>query len=327
MLADGHVWTPGMTAVLTADLLQPHLEAHPDLVDDALAELYAGQPVKLSMDAVEVNAGLLGLNPADLLVLSLNKHQTAAKFVAFLQGHGIAIFPLTGLQAGPADDTVDHQKMSDFAARSQAFRCRIQVGGRVMGSGALVSPRMVLTAAHVIQQVLDAAEGDEPALEIIASDTKRYPARTAFALPCHPDEHSGALPPATLAKAHMDVALLRIDHPLGRLYGHIKLPDAPHEWTGHSRFFLVHFPSGADTGLSIGEVTRQGAGDIRLPHNIAAAGGSSGGPGFGGDFQFLGIHQGRLGDFRRIVPYNQIAANDDFRATLQSDAPPLSLVA
>ncbi|MFG5384611.1 trypsin-like serine peptidase [Yoonia sp. R2-816] len=313
-----------MTNALTADALRPHLAARPDLIKEALAVIYAGDARNLSMDAIAVQADLTGQDQATLLVASLEKHGTDGEFAAFLQGRGVALTSfddlLDGLAQGPDDGAVDHADLADFATRSHAFRCRIKVGGQVMGSGALVSPRLVLTAAHVIEAALDPAIATK--VEVIASDAHSYPARKVFALPCHPDEHGGALPPADQAADHLDVALLRVDPPLGRWYSHVKLPNPVSHWNGHDRFFLVHFPNGVENGLAIGDITRNDLAEIRVPHNAQADEGSSGGPGFSGNFEFLGIHQGRLGPFRRIVPYDLIAANDAFQEALKSDQPP-----
>ena len=207
------------------------------------------------------------------------------------------------------------EKLAAFALRSQSFRCRIRVNGKVTGSGALVSPRLVLTAEHVIAT----ANGMVPKLEVEGPDDRRYPATVALAVPPHESEVTGGLPPAEAAAAHSDVALLRLDVPLGRRYAQVDLPPAPVPCAGKSAFVLVHFPGGKASGISFGEVDRSAAGALRQAHTAKAANGSSGGPGFDAEFRFLGLHQGRLGKVKRIVPFEQFCANADFRARIEGD--------
>jgi hypothetical protein len=314
--------------MLTANVLGPVLRTNAPLVDEALQSLGDGaNAVKLM--SVQATAELMMASPESILIQILERRGLTEGFLAYLRGHGLALLDQDHLlpNAAVADpefqpfgvveqDGFDMGLMAKFILRAKAFRCRILLDGDTIGSGALISPRLVLTAAHVV-------EGVDPArrLEVLGDNGRRYLARVAFTSPCHPDEHLGQLPPAAEADAYADVALLRLTHPLGRKLAAIDLPDAATDWQGTRNLILVHFPKGEDRGGSLGRVARRGAQDIRLQHDIRSEGGSSGGPGFDTAFSFVGLHQGRLanGETRRLVPYDRFASNADFRAIVADD--------
>ncbi len=317
-----------MSGTLSARALEPVIAEAPALVREALQALYDPHDDPLDLDAVAVAARGVGRSIAAMLAMILNGDGRAEAFVAFLAAHSRPLdrdafaATLAGLQAdvgaalgGVVAIAFDEKRLADFALRSKGFRCRIWVNGHVAGSGALVSPRLVITAQHVT-----AGPGaGAPLLEVEGPDGLRYPAAVAFALPAHESEMAGGLPPAAQAAGHCDVALLRLDRPLGRRYAQVELPAAPVACDGKSPFVLVHFPGGRAAGISFGEVDRTSATALRQAHTAKAANGSSGGPGFDAEFRFLGLHQGRLGKVKRIVPYEQFAANADFRARIEGD--------
>lgn len=325
---------------LSAPILAPLVEQQPDLVIDALDDIYRDLPGSLSLDVLrDMAATSEGLfTVADLLLSALNRHQMSGRFVAYLRARGIDLLPRAhddlidieftddfgSVVIGPVPhDDLDLAGLAAFAGSAQAFRCRIRIDGQVRGSGALISPRLVLTAAHVVEGAMAArGNGAGPRLEITASDGKTYPARVVWSLPHHAAEAEGDLPPPEAADTHADVALLRVDSPLGRLFGRMKLPDPPPDWIGPGLFTLIHFPDGQVRGLSIGRIQRNGPDDIRQFHTVDTEPGSSGGPGFDRRFAFLGLHQGRWQAFRRIVPYARFATHPDFRVELERDRPP-----
>lgn len=317
-----------MSGTLRARALEPVIAEAPGLVRDALRALYDSRDDPLDLDAVGVAARQVGRTTAAMLAMILNEDGMAEAFVTVLAAHArpldAAAFAemLARLKAdlgaalgGLVGIAFDEARLAEFVLRSKCFRCRIRVDGDIRGSGALVSPRLVITAQHVV-----AVPGvPAPRLEVEGPDGLRYPAAIAFASPAHGDEMTGGLPPAAAAASHCDVALLRLDHPLGRRYAQIDLPAAPVTCAGKSAFVLVHFPGGKASGISFGEVDRTPPPALRQAHTAKATGGSSGGVGFDGEFRFLGLHQGRLGKVRRIVPYEQFAANADFRARIEGD--------
>lgn len=331
--------------MLAAAQLAPVLRANSDLVAQALREIYADQEAAVSLDAlreVAKNSNEL-FSVSDLLVSALKKHGLEGRFVNFLRPRGIDLEPVdlqalgnsgrpdfcAGAPGGAIAADFPFNMLHRFTREASAFRCLIRIDGVEMGSGAFVSPRLVLTAAHVIETLTKAptsngAEGtaNPPKLEIVASDGRTYPARLAWFLPCHRSEFQGQLPPASSARAHSDTALLRVDRPLGRLYGAIELPDPPVDWIGCGPFILVHYPDGVRKDFCPGWIRRNGNKDIRQDHNVLTQGGSSGGPGFDRDGKFLGVHQGRWNNVRRLVPYSQFFDNAAFRAEIESDRPP-----
>ena len=314
--------------MLTAAILGPVLRSNAPLVDAALQSLGDGSAA-LKLMSVQATAELMMISPEAILLQALERRGLTEGFLAYLRSHGLALLEEDRLLPSPLapapefapfgvieQDSFDMTAMSRFILRAKAFRCRILRNGASIGSGALISPRLVLTAAHVIE---DLAEGQR--LEVLADNGRRYAARVVFASPCHPVEHQGQLPPADAAQTHADVALLRLTHPLGRKLAAIDLPETAAEWTGTRNLILVHFPQGEDRGGSLGRVVRRGPQDIRLAHDIRSDGGSSGGPGFDTSFSFVGLHQGRLanGETRRLVPYDRFADNADFRTEVAKD--------
>jgi hypothetical protein len=314
--------------MLTAAALAAIIAAHRPVVDAALGFL-GGGATGYRLDAIEVQAALRGKDTASMLVSLLDQMQQTDAFVAMLRARRIALGPsddapfappapaAAGVSLGPAcEGGFDLAALGQFAFRAKAFRCRILIDGAAMGSGAFVAPRLVLTAAHVIESL---ALGQR--LEVLAEDGKRYAARPVWQTPCHPDEYLGALPPLIAADTHADAALLKLLHPVGRHLAEILLPDTlDPQWTGTRNLFLVHFPKGEDTGGEIGRVVRN-PGDLRLVHDIATDPGSSGGPGFDRALRFVGLHQGRLrgGTNRRLIPFDRFGAIPAFRAEIEAD--------
>lgn len=333
--------------ILTEAQLAPIIVDKPDLVINALRDIYSDQSSTVSLDALqEVAEDSQGLfSTAELLLAALVKHGQEGRFVNYLRPRGIDLDPVEvqpagdaalpgfcgGAAAGPVAADFPFDVLNRFTREASAFRCLIRVDGAEMGSGAFVSARLVLTAAHVIEALTQVLAGagnggappaNTPKLDILASDGNSYPARLAWFLPADAVEHQGQLPSAATAADFADAALLRVDRPLGRLYGAIRLPDPPVDWTGCGRFMLVHYPDGAQQDFAPGWILRNGREDIRQQHNVMTQGGSSGGPGFDRDGHFLGLHQGRWNNVRRLVPYDQFANNADFRAEIASDSPP-----
>ena len=328
---------------LTAQILKPVLEEQPELLAEALAAVHADQPMQADFEALRSmghESGSMDL-VAGLIVNWLKGAGTEDRLLAYLRAHGFDPMPVPptdlvdaffdrdfgGTALGPLTrDDFDLSQLAEFSARALAFRCRIRVDGEIRGSGAFVSPRLILTAAHVLGEAPYPDTAPRPTrIEIVASDGHTYPVRDIWQLPFHPSEPSGQLPPPCAAETHADVALLRADKPLGRLFGQIDLPEPPPDWTGTGRIALIHFPSRQERGLAIGRLRRDGPDDTRQFHNIDTAPGSSGGPGFDDRLRFLGLHQGRWQAFRRLVPYARFARNPGFQDCLQADRAPTSL--
>lgn len=314
--------------MLTAAALAAVIAAHRPVVDETLRFLGAGA-AEYNLDAIEVQAMLRGRDTADMLLSLLDQMQQTDAFLVMLRARQIALpqgapAPFAPLPAAHdmaigqvTEGGFDLDELGRFAFSAKAFRCRILIDGAPWGSGAFVSPRLVLTAAHVIESLTHGQR-----LEVMAEDGTRHVARKVWDSPCHPDEHLGGLPPTAAAVSNADAALLKLLHPVGRRLAAISLPEGlDPNWTGPRHLFLVHFPQGEDTGGSPGRVLRN-PGELRLVHDIATEPGSSGGPGFDRGLRFVGLHQGRLrgGNNRRLVPFDRFAANSAFRDEIAADS-------
>jgi hypothetical protein len=323
---------------LNEAFLSDLLETNRDVLDTVLTTALLRSPTQISLSMAELTARRSpnGETAAKIILNALEAAERVETFVRMLSVLHADVLPKMPIQdmldgtfleefggftiGNVTDDDFDFEALADFAMAAKAFRCRIKVNDTVLGSGAFVSDRLVLTAAHVIE--FDAPGADPnivPKYEVVTSDGKTYPARLTWSMPCHESEKQGQLPPMTSATTHCDAALLRIDRPLGRNFGSIDLDRERPPWQGAGRFVLIHYPQ----GVSIGKIRRNGDEDIRQFHNVNTDGGSSGGPGFDRSFRFLGLHQGKWQAFRRIVPFELFAANQDFRAELgRDDLPP-----
>lgn len=317
-----------MAGPLAPATLEPVIAEARGLVEEALQALSDPRSDPINLDGIAAAARFVGMTTAEMLAATLDQRHWSEGFVAFLAAHARpldgAAFAATVARlmrdsVSAAGDLVDirfdEAELAAFALRSKSFRCRIRVGAKVVGSGALVSPRLVITAQHV----LAAAEAAPGQIRVVGPDGKSHAATVAFASPPHADELTGGLPPADAAATHCDVALLRLDQPLGRRFAQVDLPLAPVPAAGKSPFVLVHFPGGEATGISFGEIDRSSATALRYPHSARTAGGSSGGPGFDSRFRFLGLHQGPLRKVKRIIPFEQFCTHADFRARIDGD--------
>lgn len=329
---------------ITADMMRHVLGPHAAVVGKAL-EHFSDPDRPITLAGLRPLVALYG-SMADVLASILSTSPKSRRFVAYLQARGVDLDPIetegevwdsddrTGNGSGigpPAEQDFPFERIQGFVPRAMAFRCRVRVAGRTMGSGAFVSPRLVLTAAHVIEDVTDAIDAadaagrgdpDLPEIEIVASDGSTHVARHVWHSPVHDSDRLGQPPTGDHAAKYRDVALLRVMLPLGQSYGRIDLPEPPVSWTGPRLLALVHYPDGEKRGFCTGRVLRRAETDLRLRHNIATEPGSSGGPGFDRNLDFIGLHQGRQQGFRRLVPYNLFAADPAFREPIAKDRPP-----
>ena len=323
--------------MLTVGKMRKALVAHEQVIRRALTALFPSPDEPLSLDAIAMGVEEEdGEDLADMLLATLNQFGKVPHFISYLRARGADPVPLprdrifarniarfTGIEIGePLHPSFDLGALGDFAARAEAFRCRITLDDAAEGSGAFVAPNLVLTASHVLDRLFAPRADDSPAprLGIIASDGERYPATCVQRWPYHDGEVNGALPPDGMAQTHVDIALLRVFMPLGQAYGCIDVSADPPDFVGPSMFTLVHYPEGRETGFVSGRVRRDGPGASRLPHDIDTAGGSSGGPGFDRDLRFLGIHQGRWQNVRRLVPYERFRDEPRFRALIEENS-------
>ena len=323
--------------MLTVGKMRKALALHEAVIRRALTALFPSPDEPLSLDAIALGVEEDdGEDLADMLLATLNQFHKVPHFISYLRARGADPLPrqrnkifaaniarFNGIEIGePAHRDFDFDALGAFAPRAEAFRCRITLDNATEGSGAFVAPNLVLTASHVLDGYFAPRPANAPAprLGIIASDGVYYPATCVQRWPYHKAEVTGELPPNGDVNTHVDIALLRVFMPLGQTYGRIDMNGACPDFIGPDLFTLVHYPEGQETGFVSGSIRRDGPDASRLPHDIDTEGGSSGGPGFDRNFNFLGIHQGRWKNVRRLVPYERFCGEPKFRALIEENS-------
>jgi len=200
--------------------------------------------------------------------------------------------------------------------------CRIAVGGQHRGTGVLIRPTVVATAAHVVAGLVDAQGRAKPgslaklAITFFDADdllpNEAVQESRAVVAQLHPDWLAYQSPPApgegggvygidcvdgiTRAAGPWDLALIRLAEPprIG-LSGHrLRGGEPPDAAFGVHVLHHPGDPLGAPMGLlwSIGEVT-QALGDppLRWLHDANTDAGSSGAPCFDDTWRVVGLHQ------------------------------------
>lgn len=320
-----------MSRALPLSRLAPLISDNPALVDQVLETIYNGWPYQHRLGTLGMTAQICGETLATTLHQTLTADEVDQQFLSILRARGIDLLPQNGFVPPIFDDVendaIDPDALATFNNSARTGRCRIVVGDRVMGSGGLISRRLVLTAAHVIREALAPSSGlrnKPPRLMVRGADGRDYPAWHVFVSPPHDNELQNMPAPEDAYDSHTDVALLRVYKPLGRRhkFGHFDTRKEPPKATGTHRLWLVHFPEGQDTGYSIGRYKRDTARTMYLPHDAETNGGSSGGPAFDGGFTYIGHHQGALGRDGRIVPFDRYFGNAEFKQVLDNDRAP-----
>lgn len=320
-----------MPRLLSPTVLKPLLQDNPTLVDQVLETIYNGWPFQHRLETLSDTSLITGHPTEDILSDTLATDEVDQQFLSILRARGVDLLPQDGFVPPIFDDvendTIDPDALAGFNNSARTGRCRIVVGDKVKGSGGLISRRLVLTAAHVINDALTEARGlrnKPPRLLIRGADGKDYPAWHVFISPVHDNELNNLPAPDDAYDSHADVALLRIYKPLGRRhkFGHFDTSKPPPNATGTHRLWLVHFPEGQDTGYSIGRYKRDAVRAMYLAHDAETNGGSSGGPAFDGSFTYIGHHQGSLGNDGRIIPFERYLKNSEFQAILSGDVAP-----
>lgn len=289
----------------------------------ALAVIQSGD-TPLTVDAINVLAPRENKDPAVFWLEQLGAMGLVSAFVDALRARGV---PLDDDVLDDPDGVIPAERLHRFLARAQAFRCRILKNGLVAGSGALVGPNLVLTSWHVI--AVDApGKPQEPApvLEVLLADNTRFSAKVpaAFQSECGDAEYENHAPAhdADVADRH-DVALLEMVHPAPTHLGHVALASPPPPPKSKSRMVLIHSPRGTDQVVDFGFASKISNVTARWRHDVATAGGSSGGACFNKDLEFLGIHQGEFDATARFVPAERFL--DSILEYVRKDVAPPSL--
>lgn len=336
-----------MTFEMTEDLIDQALAANPEVMDTVVTRTFEVSDLDVALSGLRAGAQALGppFTISSLLLDAIEKAEMTKRFLFLFLGQFSDLVPPDLPEAikehrGTAAELildnvpnrdVAYEAFGKFMRRAGGFRCRILKDDVTQGSGALISARLVMTAAHVVgamaetdADAFDLAPLQAHTFKVQPGDGFVYPARVVWASPCLKSEEDGDLPTALQAAKFSDVALLQLFDPIGREYGHIAMEDAQPPESATELIFLVHYPEGQTTGLHVGVVSRADS-DIRSNHSVVTSPGSSGGPGFCRKTHFVGIHQGKWQGVRRLVPYARFSKDRSFRKILDADVAPQRL--
>lgn len=272
-----------------------------EAAQEVLRHTHDGLP---DANGLKVAAEVLKRPVESLWVEDLQSRDLLQDFAHALHNQGVQI---SDYVLPPGAHGFGDRAMSEFSARSSGFRCLIRANGETRGSGILVGPSTVLTAWHVLY--LRPPGETQPAdvrYEVGFLDGRTTPARlTSQTYPCTLAEYVDGAPPRNdgeVADAH-DLAVLRLDRPLGLGSKFPALPRPPYEYRGRGAMALLHFPAGEAAGLEFGRFRKIRGLLARWGHDIQTAPGSSGGGCFDTDFKLVGVHQGGGAANRgRLVP-------------------------
>jgi hypothetical protein len=205
--------------------------------------------------------------------------------------------------------------------------CRIDIDGKVAGTGFLVKPHLVLTAYHVVSPLLDKDQeirGSHNRISIVFDDRRDIRGSVvslmpaiAISVPVHwlvdsshcltveqlgtdSDEYTREI---DAEKGPWDYALIRLEkiaslEHVGLTFGSLSVRD-------RDPILVFHHPKGktlVGTRGAVKSVLPQG---VRFKHTANTKDGSSGGPCLNGNYEVIGIHQAgayALGEGRNRVP-------------------------
>ncbi|MCE7796377.1 serine protease [Sphingobium sufflavum] len=303
------MWTPDDIANAIVD--------HPQEATDVLAALQLedhGPP--LEAEGLNAAARMLGREVGQFWVEQIEGRGALAGFAAGLATRGVAIdFGQVDLEA----THVNSGGLNAFTERARGFRCRIIRDSEVAGSGVLIGPTTVLTAWHVVSPREPGQPPDpRPRIMVSLSDGRTVGAlpMPLFESPCSPREFAGFAPKDDAETANAcDVAVIRLERPVGALLGAAALPGTPASYRPNASMFLIHYPDGAeagaaaDDGVGVGAISRLRRVRSRWSHSIGTRKGSSGGGCFDASFTIAGVHQGKDNQVQgRLIPTAQFHA-------------------
>lgn len=203
-------------------------------------------------------------------------------------------------------------------AQAERWVCRIRASARVLGSGVLVGPNVLLTNLHVVEDwSIDSLTFEFDYFYVAEDRPRPYVRRAAADIllaygTCTSDERAGksGRPPEP---KELDFALIALDgdnqDPQGAARGFAKGPAALTYRPGDSLIILQH-PRGDPQcfALDFDGVVGLNESGTRLQYRTNTEPGSSGSPCFDLDWQFIAIHQAGMsgwpegGDFNQGIP-------------------------
>lgn len=302
---------------MNQDALREAIEGSPSDVDEAL-RVAVGPDLTLAAFRVVLHA-----SPASLPGQLLAWIEQEGKLPSFAAALGARRRPPRG--ADDFEDThLDIERARSYFGNTVSARCRIRLKGGFAGSGCLLGPSLVLTAAHVLttDPTILACEG----VEVEFQDGLREfvaAAPAAFAPVSEHDLSAQAPDGSAQYGTEDDFVLLRLARPAGTRYASVPLPYAGWPGSVGGTIFVWHFPDGEDYGIGSGRLEAITDPDARWRHDVETAPGSSGGACFNNRFDLIGIHQGQWPPRRRLVPLSRFV--DRIRALVSEDRAPPSL--
>lgn len=300
------------------------MEAHPAIAEEALAIVQTGTDAPVTMPVILVMAQELGVEALPHALHVIGQRGWRDAFVQALQARGVLLEAFED----PDDALLRFDEGGRFLSRAAAFRCRIEAGpdAESSGSGCLIGPRLVVTAAHVVSRSPDDGSAVMERIRVRLADGRVLDTVGApvFISACSPGEYGPLFPKADGDFGeHDDIAILRLETAEGARVGYARLPETCEPYRPRP-LLLLHYPEGVDNrGMSMGRTSKIRNISARVGHDAAGAAGSSGGACFSARFEILGIHQGRWDTQRRFVPLARVI--DRIRPIVASDVSPTSL--
>jgi Trypsin-like peptidase domain len=207
------------------------------------------------------------------------------------------------------------------------------------GSGFLVGPDLVLTAAHVVAPLMDGDDprpGSEHDATIVffnrLEDTGIWPVHSRlltspeWLVSKSPQDGTGAQmggnPSEQTAKA-LDYALIQLTEPVGSAIGVVDVVDPPDPHKS-DRLTVIGYGGGSECLYDDHVIQEHDAIAHRIRHEVSTVEGMSGGPCLDGGGRAVAIHEGSV----RVAapPYNRSVALAAIRACMRSEGQdPLTL--
>ncbi len=205
-----------------------------------------------------------------------------------------------------------------------------------VGSGVLVGPDLLLTAAHVVSKLIDFSTDPPTALSAAKAqvefhhpklvDANHQPLVSKFApgwleccsAPCGSPPIIDAAN-EELANSNLDFALIRLALPIGSMIGFVNIDAAPPANDNHMIAVAGHL-GGPSPKFHWGKLIRHHKRTKRLHHHANASAGVSGGPCVDIEGRMLGIHEGAIHE-NGVPAYNRSIYVHDIRQAISAMTP------